>query len=147
MADHLIGEAQAQIGEQADVQIRHVQLLRAIEDQLMKSATHDLIVRAKPDVAIYVLNHKRGHLRLLEEQFGAGIMIQADTSLSGQQYFVIDRGGIARPRPVVAVPRISPDSVAVEYEVLPAVTDVRQATSVLPSSVSMTKAATATPVL
>lgn len=93
-----------------------LQLLRAIEDQLMKSATHDLIVRAKPDVAIYVLNHKRGHLRLLEEQFGAGIMIQADTSLSGQQYFVIDRGGIARPRPVVAVPRISPDSVAVEYE-------------------------------
>lgn len=93
-----------------------LQLLRAIEDQLMKSASHDLVVRSKPDVALYVLNNKRGHLRSLEDQFGAGISIQADAGLSGQQYFVIDRGGIARPRPAAAVPRISPDSVAVEYD-------------------------------
>lgn len=93
-----------------------LQLLRAIEDQLMKSASHDLVVRAKTDVALYVLNNKRAHLRSLEEQFGVGIVIQADTGLSGQQYFVIDRGGVARPRPITAAPRISPDSVAVEYD-------------------------------
>jgi len=91
-----------------------LQLLRAIEDQLMKSATHDLIVRSKPDVALYVLNNKRAHLRMLEEQFGAAILVQSDTGLSGQQYFAIDRGGHARPRPVTAPTRISPDSIAPE---------------------------------
>jgi len=91
-----------------------LQLLRAIEDQLMKSATHDLIVRSKPDVALYVLNNKRAHLRMLEEQFGAAILIQSDSGLSGQQYFAIDRGGHARPRPVTAPTRISPDSIAPE---------------------------------
>jgi ribonuclease E len=41
-------------------------------------------------------------------------MIQSDGSLTGQQSFVIERGGIARPKPVTAAPRISPDSVSVE---------------------------------
>jgi ribonuclease E len=91
-----------------------LQLLRGIEDQLMKSASHDIIVRAKSDVAIYVLNHKRAHLRALEEQFGVAISIQADATLIGQQSFAIERGGIARQKPAVAAPRISPDSVAVE---------------------------------
>lgn len=91
-----------------------LQLLRGIEDQLMKSASHDLVVRSKPDVALYVLNNKRAHLRGIEDQFGVMIMIQSDGSLTGQQSFVIERGGIARAKPVTAAPRISPDSVAVE---------------------------------
>jgi ribonuclease E len=93
-----------------------LQLLRGIEDQLMKSASHDIIVRAKTEVAIYVLNHKRAHLRALEEQFGVAISIQADSTLIGQQSFAIERGGIARQKPAVAAPRISPDSVAVEID-------------------------------
>ena len=32
----------------------------------MKGATHNLVVRTRTDVALYVLNHKRGHLRDLE---------------------------------------------------------------------------------
>jgi ribonuclease E len=32
----------------------------------MKGATHNLIVRTRSDVAIYVLNNKRAHLRRLE---------------------------------------------------------------------------------
>jgi ribonuclease E len=89
-----------------------LQLLRAIEEQLMKNAAHDLIVRTKPDVALYVLNNKRAHLRGLEEQFGAAILIQSDSGLTGQQYFAIDRGGHARPRPLSAPARIVPDSIA-----------------------------------
>ena len=46
-----------------------LQLLRAIDETLMKGATHNLIVRTRSDVAIYVLNNKRAHLRRLEEQF------------------------------------------------------------------------------
>ena len=45
-----------------------LQLLRGIEEILMKGATHNLVVRTRTDVALYVLNHKRGHLRDLEEQ-------------------------------------------------------------------------------
>jgi ribonuclease E len=41
-------------------------LLRALEEQLVKNSGHDLIVRAKSDVALYLLNQKRAHLRELE---------------------------------------------------------------------------------
>ena len=46
-----------------------LQLLRGLEEVLMKGATHNLIVRTRIDVALYVLNHKRGHLRALEDSF------------------------------------------------------------------------------
>lgn len=43
-----------------------LQLLRGLEETLMKGPTHNLTVRTRTDVALYVLNHKRGHLRDLE---------------------------------------------------------------------------------
>jgi ribonuclease E len=69
-----------------------LQLLRGIEEVLMKGATHNLMVRTRTDVALYVLNHKRGHLRDLEDSFRVTISIIADQSVSGQQSFIIDRG-------------------------------------------------------
>jgi ribonuclease E len=92
-----------------------LQLLRSIEDQLMKSASHDLVVRTKPDIALYVLNNKRAHLRGLEEHFGAAILIQSDATLAGQQYFAIERGPLARARPTPLPHRIAPDSIAPEH--------------------------------
>jgi ribonuclease E len=70
-------------------------LLRALEEQLMKSAANDLIVRTRPDTALYLLNHKRAHLRDLEGRFGVAIIVQSDNTLSGQQYFVVEKGGAA----------------------------------------------------
>ncbi|MBX3548796.1 MAG: Rne/Rng family ribonuclease [Xanthobacteraceae bacterium] len=70
-------------------------LLRALEEQLMKSAANDLIVRTRPDTALYLLNHKRAHLRDLEGRFGVTIIVQSDATLSGQQYFVVEKGGAA----------------------------------------------------
>ena len=40
-----------------------LQLLRSIEEMLLKGATHNIIVRTRPEIALYVLNHKRAHLR------------------------------------------------------------------------------------
>jgi ribonuclease E len=97
-----------------------LQLLRAIEDQLMKSASHDLVARTRPDIALYVLNNKRAHLRGLEEHFGAAILIQSDEGLSGQQYFAIERGAITRMRPAPVPHRIAPDSIAPELAEEPA---------------------------
>jgi len=69
-----------------------LQLLRGLEESLMKGATHNLVVRTRTDVALYVLNHKRGHLRDLENGFKVTLAVIADPSVSGQQSFVIDRG-------------------------------------------------------
>ncbi|WP_420131001.1 Rne/Rng family ribonuclease [Rhodopseudomonas sp.] len=69
-----------------------LQLLRGLEEILMKGATHNLIVRTRNDVALYVLNQKRGHLRDLETSFKVSLSVIADRTVSGQQSFVIDRG-------------------------------------------------------
>jgi len=50
------------------------------------------VVRTRTDVALYVLNHKRGHLRDLENSFKVTLSIIADASVSGPQAYVIDRG-------------------------------------------------------
>jgi ribonuclease E len=69
-----------------------LQLLRGIEEMLIKGATHNLTVRTRAEVALYVLNHKRAHLRSLEERFRITITVSADPAVNGQQSFVIERG-------------------------------------------------------
>jgi ribonuclease E len=69
-----------------------LQLLRGIEEILMKGATHNLVVRTRNDVALYVLNHKRGHLRDLENAFKVSLAIVSDPNVSGVQSYIIDRG-------------------------------------------------------
>jgi len=69
-----------------------LQLLRGLEEILMKGATHNLIVRTRADVALYVLNQKRGHLRDLETGFKVSLSVLSDPTVTGQQSFVIDRG-------------------------------------------------------
>ncbi len=69
-----------------------LQLVRAVDETLLKGATHNLIVRSRSDVAIYVLNHKRAHLRMLEERFKVTITVTVDPTLTGHPAFAIDRG-------------------------------------------------------
>jgi ribonuclease E len=69
-----------------------LQLLRGLEETMMKGATHNLVARTRTDVALYVLNHKRGHLRDLESSFKVTLAVIADPTVTGPQSFVIDRG-------------------------------------------------------
>ena len=69
-----------------------LQLLRTLDEMLIKAGTHNLIVRTRADVALYVLNHKRGHLRDVEQRFRIAVTINADPSIGGQQPFIIERG-------------------------------------------------------
>jgi ribonuclease E len=69
-----------------------LQLLRSLEEMLMKGATHNLVARTRTEVALYVLNHKRAHLRSLEERFRVTLAVIADPAIAGQQSFVIGRG-------------------------------------------------------
>ncbi|MCB4770341.1 ribonuclease E/G [Ancylobacter sp. Lp-2] len=100
-----------------------LQLLRAAEDLLLKSNTHNLIVRTRAENALYVLNHKRAHLHELEERFGVMITISADPTLTGLIPFAIDKGDavlnpIPLPRPAEPVVEIEEEEevVAVEDE-------------------------------
>src|SRR6266568_3255289 len=68
-----------------------LQLLRSLEEMLLKGATHNLIVRTRTEVALYLLNNKRAHLRALEERFQLAITVDADPTIGGQVSYVIDR--------------------------------------------------------
>ncbi len=69
-----------------------LQCLRALEETLIKGATHNLVVRTRSEVALYMLNHKRAHLRALEERFRVILTVSADPTVTGQQSYVVDRG-------------------------------------------------------
>src|SRR5271165_3420517 len=70
-------------------------VLRVLEDALIKSATHDVVVRARTAVALYILNQKRANLRDLERRFGVTVTIEADDTLTGANYHAIERGELA----------------------------------------------------
>src|SRR5262245_3483322 len=69
-----------------------LQLLRSLEEMLLKGATHNVIVRTRTEIALYLLNHKRAHLRVLEERFQVTITVNADATIAGQLSYVIEKG-------------------------------------------------------
>ncbi|MGU3359577.1 Rne/Rng family ribonuclease [Methylobacterium sp. M6A4_1b] len=69
-----------------------LQILRAIEESLLKSTTHNLVLRTRTEVALYILNQKRAHLRELEVRFGVSLTIAADERLAATSAFQLDRG-------------------------------------------------------
>jgi ribonuclease E len=86
-------------------------VLRSIEDNLLKGATHDLIIRTSAEVALYILNQKRSNLFDLEVRFLVGIEVQADHMVNGQLY-VLERGAlIDRDRQPVPTATVQPDMI------------------------------------
>ncbi|WP_099905225.1 Rne/Rng family ribonuclease, partial [Methylobacterium frigidaeris] len=81
-------------------------ILRAIEEALIKSNSHNLVLRTRTEVALYILNQKRAHLHELEARFGVTIIIAADERLSATSAFHLERGDLAQriePRPVTSI--------------------------------------------
>ncbi|KQP91083.1 ribonuclease [Methylobacterium sp. Leaf113] len=72
-----------------------LQILRAIEESLLKSTSHNLILKTRTEVALYILNQKRAHLRELEVRFGVSVTIAADERLAATSAFQLDRGELA----------------------------------------------------
>lgn len=98
-------------------------VLRSLEEALIKNVTHDLIVRTRTAVALYILNQKRGHLADLERRFGLDITIFADDHAStGGHLFVVEKGEpvtrVAEPRALAVTPQsIEPEDDYVEEPV------------------------------
>ena len=78
-------------GHMRSVSSLSLQLLRGIEEVLLRGATHNLTVRTGNDVALYILNNKRAHLRDLEERFKISITVSADPALGAEQPFLIEK--------------------------------------------------------
>jgi len=90
-------------------------LVRALEESLLKNAAYDLIVRTPSEIALYVLNHKRQILSALESRFGVTITIRIDETILAPQYHAFERGELStRPaevRPTVTTTSIAPEEV------------------------------------
>ncbi len=69
-----------------------LQVLRAIEEALARNPNHNITVRTRPHVAMYLLNQKRGSLREIEGRFGIAVLVELDAHQMGQTYYVIERG-------------------------------------------------------
>ncbi len=65
--------------------------IRGIEEYLLKNTTHNITVRALPEIALYLLNQKRETIVDLEKRFGLSIVIEADDHV-GTQHFLVERG-------------------------------------------------------
>src|SRR5690606_17111506 len=85
-------------------------VLRSLEDHLLKGVTHNLVVRTRTAVALYILNQKRRHLAELENRFGLFISVIADETVQNGSHFLLERGEpVSQPVPLPAV--VHPDSV------------------------------------
>ena len=82
----------AGLGHVRSVSSVALHLLRSVEEQLLRAATHDVIVRTRTAVALYVLNNKRAHLHELETRFRVSIDITADETITGTHMFAIEKG-------------------------------------------------------
>ncbi|ASP33044.1 ribonuclease E/G [Labrenzia sp. VG12] len=88
-------------------------VLRSIEDNLLKGASHNLILRTTTQVALYILNQKRSNLVDLETRFAIEIEVHADDMVNGQLY-VLERGAaVDRDRFPAPSPTVQPDTVEI----------------------------------
>jgi len=84
-----------------------LQVVRAIEEFLLKDSRSHITVKTPVATALYVLNHKRSTLVDLENRFGVTVTLEADDSV-GSQNHAIFRGAIAEKPANFALPVAAP---------------------------------------
>lgn len=88
-------------------------VLRSIEDQLLRSSSHNLNVRIRTEVALYIINNKRFSLTDMEDRYGISLNLVADETIQ-DSYCIIDKSGVAESRrtPPAQIPEIvQPDTI------------------------------------
>ena len=88
-------------------------VLRAVEEHLLRSSSNNLTITTRSEVALYILNQKRGHVSALEYRFGVTLTILADDTQTGTHAFQIAKGELATP-----VARITP-GIQVDSVIMP----------------------------
>ncbi|MBL9098950.1 MAG: Rne/Rng family ribonuclease [Alphaproteobacteria bacterium] len=97
-----------------------LRVLRAVEEYCQREKLQAITLRVPPEIALYILNHKRAQLTAIEDRRGVFIYIEAKAALAASTY-EIERGTAVpfEPRRTVAA------AVTVESE-LEANDDVRE---------------------
>ncbi len=87
-------------------------VLRGIEEFLLKSTAHDIIVHTTPETALYLLNQKRDTIVDYEGRFGVSIVIDGGMppQHGGSQHFTIERGeAVANPVKIESLMSLLPE--------------------------------------
>ena len=90
-------------------------VMRQIEDHVLRKPGMSINVRMPTDVALYILNSKRGTLNGLEAKYGLSITLVADDHV-GPQHFAIERGEprISEYREQAATTHVRVDTAAMD---------------------------------
>ena len=73
------------------IQTASIILFRHLQEKLLAKAAQKIIMTVPTDIAIYILNHKRGELNAMENEFGTEIVIVGDDSLMNIDQYSIQR--------------------------------------------------------
>ncbi|MEO0636166.1 MAG: ribonuclease E/G [Pseudomonadota bacterium] len=93
-----------------------LQILRAVEEAMIKNGRNDVAVRVPADMALFLLNNKRDSISELETRYGLLVTVSADPTMTAQQYEV-EKGEpvTSRERPQ-ATGTVQPDSIRLQDE-------------------------------
>ena len=100
-----------------------LQVIRLIEEQLNKSASHDLVVKVTATTALYLLNSKRTALSDLEDRFGVTVTVEIDETI-GNVPCVVGKGDVSSRDPVqraIQVDYVEEDDEEEETDAEPAI--------------------------
>ncbi len=78
-------------------------VMRAVEDHVLRRPGQSINVKVPTDVALYILNSKRGTLNQLEAKYSLSITVVADDHIAGAHY-QIERGESRAPVGELAAP-------------------------------------------
>ncbi len=92
-----------------------LRILRAIETTALKERASTIGVRASLDVTLYILNHKRGWLKRIEDSYGVTVEIIADSAKAGDVFDLERRGPARDPAQTLQVVRAD-QTEAIEVE-------------------------------
>jgi ribonuclease E len=86
-------------------------VLRICEDHLLKDASRNLLVKLRGEVALYVLNQKRHHIREIEGRFGVTVLFAAEEHLAPGQHAIVERTEPATGEPRAPITQVRVDSI------------------------------------
>ncbi|GLK76126.1 ribonuclease E [Methylopila jiangsuensis] len=89
-------------------------VLRMVEEALRKDASRNVLVKTRNEVALYILNQKRAHLREIETRFGVEILFAPEGHLPTGQHLIIERTEPASGEPRAIATQVRVDSIEPE---------------------------------
>lgn len=78
-------------GHMPSVQTASINLIRHIEEELLKKVSKRVYISIPSDIALYTLNQKRDDILELEERYGTSIIINGDDTILNDKSYVIEK--------------------------------------------------------